>query len=83
MATITVAQGAYNTGYAATQMPVIQNLGPGILYLGSTETNLTTEGIQLPVGAVYELPRVVQDGAGAIWIQASGGTCDVRMLNVG
>lgn len=83
MATITVAQGAYNTGYTATQMPVIQNLGPGILYLGATSTDLTTEGIQLPVGAVYEFPAVVQEGAGAVWIQASGGTCDVRLLNVG
>jgi hypothetical protein len=83
MATITVAQGAYNTGYTATQQPCVQNLGPGTLYLGSTSTNLLTEGIQLPVGAVYEFPAVVQEGAGAVWIQASGGTCDVRLLNVG
>ena len=80
---ITVAQGAYNTGYTATQMPVIQNLGPGILYLSSSNTNITTEGLQLPVGAVYEFPEIVQDGAGAVWIQATGGDCDVRMLNVG
>lgn len=83
MATITVAQGAYNTGYTATQMPVIQNLGPGVLYLGTSSASLSTTGLQLPVGAVYELPAVVQDGAGAIWIQAIGGDCDVRMLNVG
>jgi hypothetical protein len=83
MATITVAQGAYNTGYTATQMPVIQNLGPGTLYLGSTSSNLATEGLELPVGAVYEIPRIVQDGVGAVWIQAIGGDCDVRMLNVG
>jgi hypothetical protein len=83
MATITVAQGAYNTGYTATEMPVIQNLGPGVLYIGATSTNLSTEGLQLPVGAVYEFPRIVQDGAGAVWIQAIGASCDVRMLNVG
>lgn len=80
---ITVAQGAYNTGYTATQMPVLQNLGPGILYLNTVGTNITTEGLQLPVGAVYEFPKIVQDGAGAVWIQASGGDCDVRILNVG
>ena len=80
---ITVAQGAYNTGYTATQMPVIQNLGPGTLYVYNSSTNITTDGLQLPVGAVYELPQVVQDGAGAVFVQATGGNCDVRLMNVG
>ena len=80
---ITVAQGAYNTGYTATQMPVIQNLGPGVLYIYNLDINITTEGLQLPVGAVYELPQVVQDGAGAVFVQATGGNCDVRLMNVG
>jgi len=83
MATITTAAGATQLAYTGTTMPVIQNLGPGVLYLGATSTNLSTEGIQLPVGAVYEFPRVVQDGAGAVWIQAIGASCDVRTLNVG
>jgi hypothetical protein len=83
MATITVAQGAFNTGYTATQMPIIQNLGPGTLYLNTVSTNISTDGLQLPVGAVYEFPKVVQDGAGAVWIQAIGGDCDVRIINVG
>ena len=83
MPIITVAQGAYNTGYTATQMPVIQNLGPGILYVYNSSTSITTEGLQLPVGAVYELPQVVQDGAGAVFVQATGGNCDVRLMNVG
>lgn len=80
---ITTAQGAYNTGYTATQMPVIQNLGPGVLYLSSSSTDILTTGIELPVGAVYEFPKVIQDGAGSVWIQASGGNCDVRTMNVG
>ena len=80
---ITTAQGAVNTGYTGTQQPIIQNLGPGALYLGTTSSNLTTEGLYLPSGSVYELPKVVQEGAGAIWIQASGGNCDVRIINVG
>jgi hypothetical protein len=83
MATITTAAGATQLAYTGTQMPVIQNLGPGVLYLGATSANLSTEGIQLPVGAVYEFPRIVQDGAGAVWIQAIGASCDVRTLNVG
>ena len=80
---ITVAQGATNTSFTATQMPVIQNLGPGILYVYNSSTNITTDGLQLPVGAVYELPQVVQDGAGAVFVQATGGNCDVRLMNVG
>jgi hypothetical protein len=80
---ITTAQGAYNTGYAGTNQPIIQNLGPGILYVGNVESNLTTEGLQLPVGAVYEFPEVVIEGPGAIWIQASDANCDVRILNIG
>jgi hypothetical protein len=80
---ITTAQGAVNTGYTGTTQPVIQNLGPGTLFVGTASANLTTEGLSLPTGAVYELPKVVQEGAGAIWIQASGGNCDVRIINVG
>jgi len=83
MATITVAAGATQLAFSGTQQCVVQNLGPGVLYLGATNASLTTEGIQLPVGAVYELPAVVQDGIGAVWVQASGGDCDVRTLNVG
>jgi hypothetical protein len=83
MATITVAAGATQLSYTGTMQPVVQNLGPGLLFLGATNANLLTEGVQLPVGAVYEFPAVVQDGAGAVWVQASGGDCDVRTLNVG
>jgi hypothetical protein len=81
--TLTPATGAYNTGYTATMQPIIQNLGPGTLYVGTSSTNLTTEGLQLTVGAVYEFPKVLVDGAGAVWMQASGANCDVRIINVG
>ena len=80
---ITTAQGAYNTGYTATMQPIIQNLGPGTLYIGQTSSSLTTEGLQLPVGGVYEFPKTLVEGAGEVWIQASTATCDVRIINVG
>jgi hypothetical protein len=80
---ITTAAGAVNSGYTGTQQPIIQNLGPGDLYIGTASANLTTEGLYLPVGAVYEFPKVVQEGAGAIWLRASGAQCDVRIINVG
>ena len=72
-----------NTGYTGTQQPIIQNLGPGNVYVGVSSANLATEGLYLPAGAVYEFPAVVQDGPGAIWIQSDAGSTDVRIINVG
>lgn len=80
---VTTAMGATDTGYTGTQQPIVQNLGPGVLYVGTSANNLTTTGLYLPAGAVYEFPNTVVEGAGAIWIQASGGDCDVRIINVG
>jgi hypothetical protein len=80
---ITTAQGAVDLGYSGTQRPIVQNLGPGVLYIGSTSSNLLTEGIQVPVNAAYELPDVLVGGAGRLYAQASGDSCDVRTLNVG
>jgi hypothetical protein len=80
---ITTAQGAVNSGYTGTTQPIIQNLGPGALYVGTTETDLPNNGLYLPPGAVYEFPEVVIEGPGAIWLQAIGGQCDVRIINVG
>lgn len=63
--------------------PIVQNLGPGTLYLGTSATNIATVGIELPVAAVYELPAPLMEGAGAVFLRAVGGNCDVRILNVG
>lgn len=80
---ITTAQGAVNSGYTGTNRPIIQNLGPGDLYVGTTANDLITTGLYLPINAVYEFPTVVVEGPGAIWLQASGSQCDVRIINVG
>lgn len=80
---VTPAQGAVNSGYTGTQQPIIQNLGPGVLYVGTSNSNLTTQGLYLPSGAVYEFPENVVEGPGAIWLQADGGNCDVRIVNIG
>lgn len=80
---ITVAAGATNTGFSGNQAPVIQNLGPGDLYIYNQSTSITTEGIYLPPFAVYEFPVTVVEGPGEIFVQALNGTCDMRILNVG
>lgn len=80
---ITTAQGAVDTGYTGTTQPIIQNLGPGVLYVGTSSANLTTTGIYLPAGAVYEFPAPLVEGGNAVWIQAGVDQCDVRIINVG
>ena len=80
---VTVAEGAVNSGFAGTTQPVIQNLGPGELYIGSSNADLVNTGLYLPVGAVYEWPATVLEGSGSVWLQASSGQCDVRIINVG
>lgn len=63
--------------------PIVQNLGPGTLYVGTSPTSISTVGLKLPINAVYELPATLMEGAGALYLYASGGTCDVRIINVG
>ena len=69
--------------FTGSMRPVIQNLGPGDLFLSTNGTNITTVGIKIPVNAGYEVPAILTEGAGQVWLAASGGNCDVRILNVG
>jgi hypothetical protein len=80
---IATDQGAVDTGYTGTMQPIIQNLGPGVLYVGNLPTNLTTTGLYLPAGAVYEFPATLVEGGGKVYIQADVASCDVRIINVG
>jgi hypothetical protein len=69
--------------FTGTMRPIIQNLGPGDLYLSTGSASITTRGIKLPINAVYELPATLAEGAAQVWLHASGGNCDVRIINVG
>lgn len=80
---ITVAQGAYNTGFSSDSQPIVQNIGPGDLYISTTSVDVADTGLWLPAGAVYEFPAALVEGAGAVWIQAAGDDCEVRIINVG
>lgn len=74
---------SFKTEYTGDAQPVVQNLGPGTLYIGSQNNDLPTNGLELPVGAVYEYPAKMVEGAQYLWLHAVGGNCDVRLLNVG
>ena len=80
---LTTAEGTVNTGFAGTQQPLIQNLGPGTLYVSDSDTDIISKGIVLPAGAVFELATNMIESAAQVYIRAYGDTCDVRMLNVG
>lgn len=69
--------------FTRADRPLVQNLGPGALYLGTGSADLTTKGLKLPVNAVYELPAPLMEGAGQVFLRADGGNCDVRIINVG
>lgn len=80
---ILAANTPVDTGYTGSQQPIIQNLGPGNIYIGTSSANLSTTGLYLPAGAVYEFPATIVEGAGQVWIEADAGSTDVRIINVG
>lgn len=80
---VSPSDGATKAPLSRTARPIFQNLGPGTLFFGTNSSNVATEGLKLPVLAVYELPTSLVEGAGEVWFVAVGDTCDVRILNVG
>lgn len=80
---VTAGAPAVQAPFSPTARPVFQNLGPGTLYFNTSKNNVATEGIKLPVNAVYELPTSLVEGAGEVWFVAVSGNCDVRIVNVG
>lgn len=76
-------------GTTATTLPrggrgflIIQNLGPGVIYIDVDETATTSGGLQIPVDAVYEFPS----NAGAeveVSVISTEASTDVRTLIVG
>ena len=78
------AMSAYGLkAFNGDSRPIVQNLGPGVLFLGTSATGLATKGIELPEAAVYELPAELVSGAGKVYILAVDDSCDVRIINVG
>ncbi len=77
--------GPVNSGFTGSQQPIIQNLGPGDIHIGTSDTDLISNGLFLPVGAVYEFPATLVEGGHALWLQVctAGVEADVRILNVG
>jgi hypothetical protein len=80
---VVAGQPAVRAPFSRTARPIFQNLGPGNLFFFTSANNVATNGIKLPVNAVYELPTALVLGAGEVWFVAVSENCDVRIVNVG
>ena len=80
---IAPANGPVKPALSRTARPIVQNLGPGTLYLNTSSQNVVASGIKMEPMAVYEFPTSLVEGAGELWFEADGDVCDVRVLNVG
>lgn len=56
--------------------PIIQNLGPGVIYIDSDEDVTTETGFEIPVGAAYEAPL----SGTQIWMISTHNNTDVRIF---
>lgn len=63
--------------------PVIQNLGPGIVYLDTDPEVTVDSGIKLAVGTVYEFPTAGSLSIEGIFIVADTADTDVRVMDAG
>jgi hypothetical protein len=80
---IAPAAGPVKPALSRTARPIVQNLGPGTIYLNTSSQNVVSSGIKMEPMAVYEFPTSLVEGAGDLWFEATGDVCDVRILNVG
>lgn len=76
---------AVDSGFKGSQQPIIQNLGPGDIWIGpySDAETLYYNGLLLPAGAVYEFPATLVEGATQVFITTEVTGTDVRIINVG
>jgi len=58
----------------------LQNLGPGILYIGPDTAVVAANGFQVPVLVAPYYGCDIQPYVGPIYGFASGGNCSVRIL---
>ena len=62
--------------------PVLQNLGPGIIYFDHDPAVTAATGLRLGVGDTYEFPRDLVVAGGLLYAVADVDT-DLRILVVG
>jgi hypothetical protein len=64
--------------------PVIQNLGPGNVYLGTEETEADPDaGFKIVPNGGFEFSTAAGFEAGGVWIASDAADTDVRVISVG
>lgn len=64
--------------------PVIQNLGPGNVYLGTAQAEADPdEGFKIVPGGGYEFSSAAGFEAGGVWVVADAANTDVRVISIG
>jgi len=80
---ITVGTTPVSLGLDSDSTPVVQNLGPGVVYMDSTEDVTTATGLKLNVGDTYEFFRDLNQAGGEIFLVSDQAATDVRVMVVG
>lgn len=80
MAKVTVGTAPVQLPVDVGETPVIQNLGPGVLYLDTRSNVAAGTGLKIPVDSAYEWPK---DLTKTVYAIADAANTDVRVLVVG
>lgn len=80
---IIVGTTALRLDLDSASTPVVQNLGPGALYMDNDPNVTVSTGLKLNVGDVYEFLRDLNQAGGDMWLVADAANTDVRILVVG
>lgn len=80
MSNQTVGTTAVALAVAAGKTPVVQNLGPGVIYLDFVSNVSASTGFEVAVDASFTFPR---DLDGTCYVISSQAATDVRILVVG
>lgn len=78
---ILVGTTAVPVAAGGRQRPVIQNLGPGNVYLDTQGSVTPSSGLKIPVGFTYEFPT--SGSLDSIFIIADQASTDVRIIAIG
>jgi hypothetical protein len=69
-------------GTIGRSRPLIQNLGPGNVFMSTDSTVTVTSGFMIPVGAAYEFPTPRSASKG-VWLCTDEDGTDVRFVLLG
>ena len=85
VAKVTVGTSAVKLAFGPADRPVLQNLGAGDIYFGSTSDVTANNGIKLTINMGYEFPNTLSQipGWSEVWVIASEAGTDLRIANVG